>query len=62
MNTPANLAHQSTTHECLLVVVEEWLDLSGHSSLLSCFDWLVAVCSSDSVWETHHGLQERKLL
>jgi len=42
MNIPASL----TLCEHLLVGVKEWLDLSGHFSLLSCFDCLVVVCSS----------------
>jgi hypothetical protein len=29
-----------TPYEHPLVGVEEWLDLSGHVSLLSYFDWL----------------------
>jgi hypothetical protein len=41
-----------------LVGVEEWLDISGNFSLLSCFIWLIVV----SLWETNLGLQEAKLL
>jgi len=52
MDTPSSLI----PHECPMVGVEEWFNLAGHVSHLSCFDWLVSV----SVWDTNLGQQERK--
>jgi len=43
-----------------VLVVEEWLDLSGHFSP-SLFPNLISWCSI-SVWETNLGPQETKLL
>jgi len=42
MDIPASL----TPSERPLVGMEEWLDVLGHFSLLSCFDWLIVVCSA----------------